>query len=89
MIGMDFEQKKFWEELIELNRLQLKLQAAAAIKGMSFPEKIEWLSSLGMPPKDIAEVLGTTPNTIRVAKSQLKRVEISSKNQKQVLEVIQ
>ena len=86
---MDFEQKKFWDEMLSLNRLQLKLQAAAAVKDMSFPKKIEWLSSLGMSPKEIAEVVGTTPNTIRVAKSQIKRLENSSKNQKQVLEVKQ
>ena len=87
---MDAEQREFWEELISLNRLQLKLQASAAVKEMSFPKKIDWLSSLGMPPKEIAQVLGTTPNTIRVAKSQIKRLEIlSSKNQKQLLEVKQ
>ena len=30
-------------------------------------ERIRLLSSAGLAPRDIAEILGTTPNTVRVA----------------------
>lgn len=69
-------EQKTLEELVSLTRLQLKLQAATAVREMPFPKKIEWLSSLGMSPKEIATVVGTTPNTIRVAKSQLKKSQL-------------
>ncbi|MBI2597727.1 MAG: hypothetical protein HYW50_00865 [Candidatus Diapherotrites archaeon] len=66
-------EKRYWEEIINLNKLQLKLLAATAVRDMPFPKKVQWLSSLGVSPREIAKILGTTSNTIRVAKSQLKK----------------
>lgn len=36
-------------------------------------EKIEMLSSAGLQPKDIADLLGTTPNTVNVALSGIRK----------------
>jgi DNA-binding CsgD family transcriptional regulator len=38
-----------------------------AVKGLSQTEQIATLSRSGFSPKEIAEVLGTTANTVRVA----------------------
>jgi DNA-binding CsgD family transcriptional regulator len=45
----------------------LRLLAMIGVKGLSQTEQIATLSRLGFSPKDIAEVLGTTANTVRVA----------------------
>jgi hypothetical protein len=43
----------------------IKLQAGALVRGMaSKKEKIIFLGSSGLPPKLIAELVGTTPATV-------------------------
>ncbi len=45
----------------------LKLLAANVAVEKPQRERIRLLSSAGLAPKEIAEALGTTPNTVRVA----------------------
>jgi DNA-binding CsgD family transcriptional regulator len=44
----------------------LRILAAAATTGMKQREQIALLSRAGLQPKDIAELLGTSSNTVRV-----------------------
>lgn len=48
----------------------IKLQAHLAVASLSSQkEKILFLGKVGLGPKAIAEILGTTPNTVNVALS--------------------
>lgn len=49
----------------KLDRI-LRLLGVIAVKGLTQSEQIATLSNLGFAPKEIAIVLGTTPNTVRV-----------------------
>jgi len=51
----------------------IKLMVFAITEGKSQREQIRLLSAAGFQPKEIAEVVGTTPNTVRVALSNLRR----------------
>jgi len=53
--------------LIKLNTLSLKLNTLSLVEGKSQTEKIFLLSKVGFAPKEIAGIIGTTPNTVRVA----------------------
>lgn len=44
----------------------LRVLAVLATKGMKQREQISLLNQAGMRPKDIAELLGTSSNTVRV-----------------------
>ncbi|MGE0501255.1 MAG: sigma factor-like helix-turn-helix DNA-binding protein [Rhizobiaceae bacterium] len=48
----------------------IRLQAHLAVGNLpSQKEKILFLGRVGLGPKDIADILGTTPNTVNVALS--------------------
>jgi DNA-directed RNA polymerase specialized sigma24 family protein len=49
----------------KLDRI-LKLMALFATRGLNQRESIGILDTLGFTPKEIAELLGTTSNTVRV-----------------------
>lgn len=51
----------------------IKLLAVSLAEGKTQREKIRILSAAGLAPKEIAEILGTTPNTVRVALSSLRK----------------
>lgn len=51
----------------------IKLLAVSLAEGKTQTEKIRILSTAGLAPKEIAEILGTTPNTVRVALSGLRK----------------
>jgi DNA-binding NarL/FixJ family response regulator len=51
----------------------IKLMVLGMTEGKPQVEKIALLSSVGFPPKQIAQVLGTTPNTVRVVLSALRK----------------
>jgi len=60
---MDDEQFRIlMRRLDSLNRLV----AASAVKGLSFREAVQLLNSVGMQPREIAQVLGKTANSVRV-----------------------
>ncbi len=50
----------------KLDRM-LMLLGVLAVKGLTQTEQIAMLSRIGFTPKEIADVIGTTSNTVRVA----------------------
>lgn len=51
----------------------IKLMALLKGEGKNRSEQIWLLSGAGLQPKEIADILGTTPNTVRVTLSGLRR----------------
>lgn len=60
-------------EIIVLLKEIVVLLFIQAKRGMSQTTIIKELSEAGMQPKRIAEIVGTTPNTVRVAIHHLKK----------------
>ena len=56
------------EEVVvtKLDRI-LRVLAISVTNGLKQTEQIALLNRAGIPPKDIADLLGTTPNTVSVA----------------------
>lgn len=54
------------EILQELQRIS-KLLALTVTRELIQKDRIELLSGIGFQPKEIADLIGTTPNTVRVA----------------------
>lgn len=50
-----------------------KLLAQNLLSGSSQTKQISKLNSIGFQPKEIAEILGTTPNTVNVALNRLRK----------------
>lgn len=65
---MDVESQK----LMKMDTI-IKLLAAIVVKDKTFKEQVALFSSLGMQPKEIALLLGTTGNQVRVTLSRLKK----------------
>lgn len=57
------------QKLISIRNLLI----AGLIEGKRQTEQIKVLSFAGLQPREIAGVLGTTPNTVRVVLSRLRR----------------
>jgi len=51
----------------------IRLLCLVATQNKRQLEKVEILSSAGLQPKAIADLIGTTPNTVRVALSNMRR----------------
>ena len=51
----------------------IKLMVFSLTEGKNQIEQVRLLSGAGFQPKDIAQTIGTTPNTVRVALSNLRR----------------
>jgi len=60
-------------EIIEKLNQALRLLAVIAAQGHSQTDQIAMLSRIGLAPKDIADALGTTANTVRVALVSIRR----------------
>ena len=60
----------------------IKLMVFAMTEGKNQTEQIRLLSEAGFEPKEIAETLGTTPNTVRVALFNLRKKAGKSRKQK-------
>lgn len=58
--------------LAKLDNL-LRVLTLAATRGMKQSEQIAVLDRIGIPPKEIADLLGTTGNTVNVALSNLRK----------------
>jgi DNA-binding CsgD family transcriptional regulator len=58
--------------LSELRKIG-RLLTLLVTQDMSQKEKIALLSTAGFQPKEIAELLGTTPNTVSVTLAQMRR----------------
>ncbi len=61
------------KEIIEKLDLLVKLSAANLASGKDFKEQVRLLSSVGLLPKDIADVLGRTANNVSVTLNYLKK----------------
>lgn len=62
-------------ELSEKLDRVLRLLAIIAVRGMPQTAQIASLNRAGFSPKDIAGILGTTANTVRVALVSIRRAE--------------
>ena len=51
----------------------IRLFAIAVTDGKKWSEKIAFLSKAGLKPKEIAELLGTTSNAVRVELSRIRK----------------
>jgi hypothetical protein len=52
-----------------------KLLALMATKDLQQPEKIKLLSQVGFGPKDIADLIGTSSNTVAVTLTRLRKAK--------------
>lgn len=60
----------------------VRLLTILVTKDMTRREQIQLLSSVGYAPKDIAELIGTTPNTVSVTLSALRRTRQGGHSQR-------
>jgi DNA-directed RNA polymerase specialized sigma24 family protein len=60
----------------------LRILAVLATKGMKQREQIALLNRAGLQPKDIADLLGTSSNTVRVELVALRKAGTSKKKRK-------
>ncbi len=61
-------------EVLEKLDTLIRIQALLAVRSMDTQkEKIIFLYGAGIKPKDIAMILGTTPNTVNVAMANHKK----------------
>lgn len=71
--------KRTIAELKEINRnldLVVRLLAFQVVEGKGIVDGAPILRKIGMMPAEIANVFGTTPNTVRVAVSQAKTKKV-------------
>jgi len=61
------------QEILQKLNMLVKLSAAQLAKGKDFKEQVMLLSSVGLSPKDIAEVLGKTSNNVSVTLNYIKK----------------
>jgi hypothetical protein len=70
------------EQVIEKLDQVLKLLGMMAVKGLSQTDQIATLNRIGLFPKDIAEIVGTTSNTVRVALVSIRKSEAGGHKRK-------
>ena len=61
------------DPLLEEAQRTTRLLAILVTTGKKQREQIALLSQAGFPPKEIAELIGTTSNTVRVALAMLRK----------------
>ncbi len=61
------------KQLLEKIDALVRLTALGIIKDKEYPEQVELLSSIGLQPKEIADLLGKTPNSVRVTLSRIRK----------------
>lgn len=74
MVERTFLMAKSFEDLVlaKLDNL-LRVLTVSVTKGMRQTDQIAVLNRVGFPPRDIADLLGTTGNTVNVALSNLRK----------------
>jgi len=60
-------------QLLRKMDILIGLTALAVLQGKPQRDQIEILSRAGLPPREIAGLVGTTSNTVRVTRSQAKK----------------
>jgi DNA-binding CsgD family transcriptional regulator len=61
------------EEILEELRRITKLLTLSITKNQTQKEQIQTLSAIGFQPKEIAEFIGTTANTVRVTLTSIRK----------------
>lgn len=61
------------EQILDRTDKILRILAAIATRGLKQREQIALLDQAGLEPKDIANLLGTTGNTVRVELVKIRR----------------
>jgi DNA-binding CsgD family transcriptional regulator len=61
------EEKELLKDIADKIDKGIRLLAINATLGKKQNEQIEFLNNAGFKPKEIADILGTTGNTVRVA----------------------
>ena len=67
------EEKALLKEIIDRLDKAIRLLAMSVTSDKKQNEKIELLSNSGLKPKEIANILGTTGNTVRVALAHIRK----------------
>ena len=70
------------EILAELKKIG-RVLTLMATRDLPQTEKIKLLSDVGLQPKEIAELIGTTPNTVSVRLSSMRRQHPRTKGRKE------
>jgi DNA-binding CsgD family transcriptional regulator len=60
-------------EVVDELRKVKRLLSILVTKGLKQREQIDALSRVGFSPKEIAELIGTTPNTVSVTLAQIRK----------------
>jgi len=78
------------ENRLMINKLDIliKLTAVNVVQNKDFKEQVRLLSSIGLQPKEIADILGKTSNNVRVTLSILRREKKKRKTKTQETEVV-
>jgi DNA-binding CsgD family transcriptional regulator len=66
-------EEKYYKELSEKLDTIIKLLAMQSLGDKTGREAISLLANIGFQPRDIATMIGTTPNTVSVALSEMKK----------------
>jgi DNA-binding transcriptional ArsR family regulator len=61
------------KEILDKLSLLVKLSAANVVDGKDFQEQVRLLSSVGLKPKEISDILGKSPNHVSVTLNYLKK----------------
>ena len=61
-----------WEELRADIDVIVRLLALNAVADLSRQDQVNLLHRAGLPPRRIADILGTTPNTVSVTLSKMR-----------------
>ena len=69
--------------IVEKLNILVKLNAANVIQGKDFKEQVRLLSSVGLQPKEIGDILGKTANNVRVTLSYIRKESSKGKDKKQ------
>lgn len=64
---------------LKFDEMPVRLLGIIAVRGLPQTQQIAILNRVGFTPKAIAEVLGTTANTVRVALVGIRRAEKQGK----------
>lgn len=70
------------EQMLQELRKLSRLMAVTSMKDLTQRERIELLASAEFAPKEIAELVGTTPNTVSVELSKLRRKKKAGKHRR-------
>ena len=71
--------KDQFEAILKKLDMLVRLSAVSFLANKTQQEKIMLLSSAGFQPKEIADICGTTSNTVRVALSMIRKKHKNSK----------